>query len=68
MVNLTDYQQTVCQETWDVFQQMCKTFRDRNLRVSYFNSTPQGGGVALMRHALLRLLNLNNVDVHCKSI
>ncbi|CAO3650617.1 unnamed protein product [Mucor hiemalis] len=64
MVKLEDYEATVCKETWDVFQQMCDTFKERKLRVSFFNSTPQGGGVALMRHALLRLLHLNGVDVH----
>ncbi len=44
MVKLVDYEQTVCKETWDVFQQMSDTFKERKLRVSFFNSTPQGGG------------------------
>lgn len=44
MVKLEDYQATVCKETWDIFQQMCDTFKERKLRVSFFNSTPQGGG------------------------
>ncbi|KAG2194415.1 hypothetical protein INT47_003126, partial [Mucor saturninus] len=58
------YQDTVCKETWDVLQTMCDSFKEKKLRVSFFNSTPQGGGVALMRHALLRFLHLNGVDVH----
>lgn len=88
MVDLLDYKTTVCDETWRVFQEMVKTFKERNLRVSFFSSTPQGGGgkvlkqvmqgkkrrtdislhpqVALMRHALLRFLHLNGVDVHCE--
>ncbi|KAL9555956.1 hypothetical protein MBANPS3_002105 [Mucor bainieri] len=64
MVKQVDYQNTVCKETWDVFQQMATTFKEKKLRVSYFNSTPQGGGVALMRHALLRFLHLSDVEVH----
>ncbi|GAA5811667.1 hypothetical protein MFLAVUS_005108 [Mucor flavus] len=64
MVKKDDYEATVCKETWDVFQKMCDTYKRRKLSVSFFNSTPQGGGVALMRHALLRLLNLNGVEVH----
>ncbi|KAI8979565.1 hypothetical protein BDF20DRAFT_913124 [Mycotypha africana] len=64
MVSLIDYEETVCKETWDVFQEMVKTFKGKKLKVSFFNSTPQGGGVALMRHALLRFLHLNGVDVH----
>lgn len=31
-------------------------------KISYFSATPQGGGVALMRHALLRFYNLIGVD------
>ncbi|KAG1438041.1 hypothetical protein G6F56_012813 [Rhizopus delemar] len=43
---------------------MSDEFKEKKLRVSFFNSTPQGGGVALMRHALLRFLHLADVDVH----
>ncbi|OBZ83263.1 Trehalose phosphorylase [Choanephora cucurbitarum] len=64
MVNCLDYQKTVRKQTWDLFQNMVSQFKERNLKVSFFNSTPQGGGVALMRHALIRLLHLNGVDVH----
>lgn len=44
MVKQIDYENTVCKETWDVFQQMATTFKEQKLRVSFFNSTPQGGG------------------------
>lgn len=44
LVKQRDYQETVCEETWNVFQQMATEFKERNLRVSFFNSTPQGGG------------------------
>ena len=37
--------------------------KDRKLKIVYFSATPQGGGVALMRHALLRFLHLLGVDV-----
>jgi len=33
------------------------------LKIGFFSSTPQGGGVALMRHALIRFLTLLDVDV-----
>ncbi|KAL0082977.1 hypothetical protein J3Q64DRAFT_1750952 [Phycomyces blakesleeanus] len=64
LVDLFDYKQTVCAETWRVWEEISSEFKERNLRVSYFNSTPQGGGVALMRHALLRFLHLNGIKVH----
>ncbi|KAI7882934.1 UDP-Glycosyltransferase/glycogen phosphorylase [Lichtheimia hyalospora FSU 10163] len=64
IVELEDYQRTVQAETWRVLTEMRDKYRDRRLRVSYFNSTPQGGGVALMRHALLRLYRLLDIDCH----
>ncbi|MFH1780567.1 MAG: glycosyltransferase [Candidatus Nealsonbacteria bacterium] len=33
-------------------------------RIIFISSTPQGGGVAIMRHALLRLFKLLGVDAH----
>lgn len=85
MVDLIDYKELVCDETWRVLQEMVHAFKERKLRVSFLSSTPQGGGgkpliltwytgntyqcvflVALMRHALLRFLHLNGVDVHCE--
>ncbi|KAI8340777.1 hypothetical protein BC941DRAFT_493463 [Chlamydoabsidia padenii] len=64
MVDLFDYRQTVSDETWRVWNDIATEFKKKNLKVSYFNSTPQGGGVALMRHALLRFLHLNGINVH----
>ncbi|KAG1176211.1 hypothetical protein G6F70_006073 [Rhizopus microsporus] len=64
MVNLWEYKETVCDETWRVFTEMVNEFKEKKLRVSFFNSTPQGGGVALMRHAIVRFLRLAGVEVH----
>ena len=44
MCDLVDYRDTVCEETWRVWQEILQTFKKRQLRVSFFNSTPQGGG------------------------
>ncbi|KAI7870394.1 hypothetical protein BDF14DRAFT_1993964 [Spinellus fusiger] len=62
-VDLKDYKNTVSKETWRVWEAISETFKRENKRVSFFNSTPQGGGVALMRHALLRFYHLNDIDV-----
>jgi hypothetical protein len=32
-------------------------------KVAFFSSTPQGGGVALMRHALIRFAHTMGADV-----
>ncbi|KND01218.1 uncharacterized protein SPPG_04309 [Spizellomyces punctatus DAOM BR117] len=58
-----DYERTVTPETWDIFTKLVELTRDRYIQISFFNSTPQGGGVALMRHALLRLFRLMGVNV-----
>jgi hypothetical protein len=37
--------------------------RCNKTRVAFFSSTPQGGGVALMRHALIRFARRIGVDM-----
>ncbi|ORX60270.1 hypothetical protein DM01DRAFT_1316736 [Hesseltinella vesiculosa] len=64
LVDLADYEKLVSKDSWRVWNEMAIEFKRKNLRVSYFNSTPQGGGVALMRHALVRFLRLNGITVH----
>jgi hypothetical protein len=40
------------------------SLKERKMKFAFFSSTPQGGGVALMRHALIRLFRIVGVD--CK--
>ncbi|KIW70024.1 hypothetical protein PV04_02335 [Phialophora macrospora] len=63
LVTLDDYQNSVREPTWRAAQKYIKDVVDRKLRVVFFSATPQGGGVALMRHALLRFLRLQGVSV-----
>lgn len=44
MVDLEHYKNTVCDETWRVVTEIAKEVKGRKLRLSFFNSTPQGGG------------------------
>lgn len=44
MVDVENYKNTVCDETWRVISELANEVKDRKLRVSFFNSTPQGGG------------------------
>src|SRR5437016_2980118 len=48
-----DYQATVRPPTWNSFMKIVKEIRTMGTKVAFFSSTPQGGGVALMRHALI---------------
>lgn len=41
-----------------------ESLKEKKTKIAFFNSTPQGGGVALMRHALIRFFRLAGVDAH----
>jgi hypothetical protein len=40
---------------WDTFTALACPIRKHKIRVSFFSATPRGGGVALMRHSLMRI-------------
>jgi hypothetical protein len=63
LVGLSDYEHTCGEATWQATLQYARKLRANNTRVAFFSSTPQGGGVALMRHALMRLSRLMGVEV-----
>ncbi len=62
LVTRADYEQSATPEDVELLTRLAHDFEGK--RLLFINATPQGGGVALMRHALIRLLRLYNVDVH----
>jgi alpha,alpha-trehalose phosphorylase (configuration-retaining) len=62
--SVEDYRSTVREPTFNAVLHYAKILRDKKTKIAFFSSTPQGGGVALMRHALIRLLHLLHVDAH----
>src|SRR5437764_645010 len=54
LVTLEDYRKTASQEDFALLQELAHAFQGKKL--VFINATPRGGGVALMRHALIRLL------------
>ncbi|CAG8535192.1 25914_t:CDS:10 [Dentiscutata erythropus] len=64
LVDLVHYENTVCPETWKILLQLVDQLKSKGIKASFFNATPQGGGVALMRHALIRLCRLLKLDIH----
>jgi alpha,alpha-trehalose phosphorylase (configuration-retaining) len=60
--DLDEYRKTVGAGTWGAVNKLADELRENNIKIGFFSSTPQGGGVALMRHALIRFLNLLDVD------
>lgn len=61
---LDQYLETVSVQTWEATMKYVKSLRKNSTKIAFFNSTPQGGGVALMRHALIRFLRLVGVDAN----
>ncbi|CAI6333445.1 unnamed protein product [Periconia digitata] len=59
-----EYPGTVKERTWQATIRYAQSLRDGNIKIAFFNSTPQGGGVALMRHALIRFLHTLDVDAN----
>ncbi|KAL1964169.1 hypothetical protein VTN77DRAFT_7257 [Rasamsonia byssochlamydoides] len=63
LTRLDDYQQTVGQTTWAAVNHYASDLKNRKVKIAFFSSTPQGGGVALMRHALVRFSNALGTDI-----
>jgi len=62
LVTKDSYKKTVTSEIWDKLRAEVEKFSELKNKLLFINATPQGGGVALMRHALLRLLQLLDVN------
>lgn len=60
LVSLEDYKNVTSEQDFSTLISLAKRFGDKS--ISFINATPQGGGVAIMRHALIRLFKLLNVN------
>lgn len=63
LATLQNYKDTCGAATWETMLTYAKKLRHNEIRVAFFSSTPQGGGVALMRHALVRFAHLTGVNL-----
>lgn len=54
LTNIEDFEKTVSAETWAAVKHYAADLKNRDIKVAMFSATPQGGGVALMRHSLVR--------------
>jgi len=64
LVTETDYAKTLTQREYRRLQDMSEEMQEEKVKLTFFNSTACGGGVALMRHALIRLYELLGVDAN----
>jgi alpha,alpha-trehalose phosphorylase (configuration-retaining) len=60
--DLKEYEKTVHPRTWKCVMKFANELKEKNTKVAFFSATPQGGGVALMRHALIRFFRLLGVN------
>ncbi|KAH8102865.1 trehalose phosphorylase [Cristinia sonorae] len=60
--DLDVFKNTVSKGTWNSVIKLADELREKKIKIGFFSSTPQGGGVALMRHALIRFFNALDVD------
>ena len=61
---LDQYKDSVRDTTWNAVMHYANAVNQRKIKIAFFSATPQGGGVALMRHALVRFFR--TIDVDCK--
>lgn len=61
--SLESYRNTVHDGTWNSVLKYADELKANGTKVAFFSATPQGGGVALMRHAMIRFFRLLGVNV-----
>lgn len=50
MVTVEDFKKTVGKGTWNAVTKLADELRAKKIKIGFFSSTPQGGGVALVRY------------------
>ena len=60
---LGDFEKSCGPNTWKAVMKYVTSLQAKKTKIAFFSSTPQGGGVALMRHALVRLAKLLEIDL-----
>ena len=63
ILTLEDFKRSCSARTWDSMMHFVTSLKKAGTKFAFFSSTPQGGGVALMRHALIRLAKVLGLDL-----
>lgn len=63
LTRVQNHKDTCTSPTWESTVKFVDQLRRKKTKIAFFSSTPQGGGVALMRHALVRFARLMDVDL-----
>lgn len=62
LAELNDYKRFVDNEMWNELLNTSNECAKRNKKIVFFNSTAQGGGVAIIRNSSMRLYKLLGID------
>ncbi|KAK5727146.1 hypothetical protein LTR15_003039 [Elasticomyces elasticus] len=62
ITSLEQYKNGVSEQTWQITLRYAESLKQGKKKFAFFSATPQGGGVALMRHAQMRLFALLGVE------
>ena len=62
LARLEDFKKIISAEESELLSKLAEKFKKQRGRLVFFSSTPRGGGVALMRHALIRFFRLLGVN------
>lgn len=63
LTTIDDFKKTVSRKTWSAVEHYASDLKQRKVKIAFFSATPQGGGVALMRHALVRFSHYLGTDI-----
>ncbi len=64
LINLIKYQDFFSKQEFENIIELSREFTDKKLSLIFINATANGGGVAHMRHAMIRLYRLLGIDVN----
>jgi glycosyltransferase involved in cell wall biosynthesis len=62
IAELQDYKTFTDPDVWKEIIDLSKKVNDQNKSIVFFNSTPRGGGVAIIRHSMIRFMKLLGID------
>jgi alpha,alpha-trehalose phosphorylase (configuration-retaining) len=63
LATIDDFENTVGAGTWNSIMKYATDLKERNVKIAFISATPQGGGVALMRHAIVRFARELGLDL-----
>ena len=64
LASLDDFRRTIGRDDFQELRNLAEKFKAQEGRLYFFSSTPRGGGVAIMRHAIIRLFRLLGIDAN----